>query len=665
MNKYLIIAAALSLGFTACEDVPAPYQINAGTQGTTEETVKELPYSESFSTTLGGFKSVLLSGAGAWTINYSCATATGYDNGTKITTVGSYILVSPEIALGSNPVHVSYNYILRFDKGQENQQCLITNNYTGDPTTTVWTVLKKDHTEGKDYVTFYDADIAVPDSLLGDTVRVAFYYNTPSSGSTWEVKNFSIAEGTGAAAEGSAYTPKGASGSSEGVPGAPAGDGTAASPYNVARSLSIINAGTASTEKVYIKGIVASISNIDTSYGNANYFLTDGGTTTAQLEVYRGYGFNGEKFTSTDAIKVGDTLVIQGVLTLYGGSKPQVTTGSSIVSINGETSGTGGGGSGTETPGAETGSSVTFDFAVNNFNIPTEKTKNGTYTYGDYSITLDAPDAFYFNSTSSYVILGKKGASLTFSAFDFAVSKIEVVGREGASGNVLQNIYVGDVAVSTETKGATASNTYEISPDYQAAGNQYVLRVSSAHNTQITKIVIYKADGTAGGGSTTEPTEPATTEPVAALSIDFTKGQGDWTIKDVNISTLTYVWANDTKYGMKATAYVSGTRHETESWIVSPAVTVTEGTLVFNEAANYFTDAAGLAKYTDVLVSTDDGASWNSLTVTRATTGASWTFADSNADLSAYKGRTIRLGFKYTSDTEVAGTWEIKTVEIK
>ena len=90
-------------------------------------------------------------------------------------------------------------------------------------------------------------------------------------------------------------------------------------------------------------------------------------------------------------------------------------------------------------------------------------------------------------------MLGKEGAYLTLPAFDFAVSRIDITGTSGASNAVKQNIYVGETAVSTQTLGAQGTNTYEIAADYQAAGNQYTLKVESAHNTQISKIVIYKA----------------------------------------------------------------------------------------------------------------------------------------------------------------------------
>ena len=136
---------------------------------------------------------------------------------------------------------------------------------------------------------------------------------------------------------------------------APDGDGTEISPYNVARTLEIINAGTYTSDKVYVKGIVTKIDNIDTSYGNATYFLGDTKTSKNTLEVYRGKYYNGDKFTTGNEIAVGDTIVLLGVMKNYN-LTPEIDTGSEIISINGKKSdsGTGGNeGGSTATPSGE------------------------------------------------------------------------------------------------------------------------------------------------------------------------------------------------------------------------------------------------------------------------------------------------------------------------
>lgn len=121
-----------------------------------------------------------------------------------------------------------------------------------------------------------------------------------------------------------------------------------------------------------------------------------------------------------------------------------------------------------------------------------------TFTANGVSITLAGSqgNGYYYNTTNSnYLILGKAGAYLTLPAFDFAVGKIVVEGNSGASPNVVQNIFVGENAVSTQTTGATMTNSYVIADEYQEAGNIYTLKVLSAHNTQISKIIVYNATG--------------------------------------------------------------------------------------------------------------------------------------------------------------------------
>ena len=137
---------------------------------------------------------------------------------------------------------------------------------------------------------------------------------------------------------------------------------------------------------------------------------------------------------------------------------------------------------------------VTLDFTSSaTWGIPTTGNSNtelASFTDGTYTIKLYAANNYKQNS--SYLILGKSGSYLELPAFSFDVEKIEVVGSSGASAQVKQNIYVGETAVSTETTGATGTNSYEIAEAYQAAGNVYQLKVTSNQNTQISKILIYK-----------------------------------------------------------------------------------------------------------------------------------------------------------------------------
>lgn len=154
---------------------------------------------------------------------------------------------------------------------------------------------------------------------------------------------------------------------------------------------------------------------------------------------------------------------------------------------------------------------VTLDFTSNNWGFPEKAnkgTETGNFTNGEYTIQLQALTSGYYFNADGYLLFGKKDATLTLPAFSFDVKRIEVIGREGASGSTLENIYVGDVAVSTECKGATGTNAFDIAAEYQAAGNVYALKISSTHNAQVTYIKVYStSDDIDNSGKDDEPIE--------------------------------------------------------------------------------------------------------------------------------------------------------------
>lgn len=152
---------------------------------------------------------------------------------------------------------------------------------------------------------------------------------------------------------------------------------------------------------------------------------------------------------------------------------------------------------------------VTLDFtnATKDWGInATATTKATKFTNGTY--TIEASKGF--KQSGDGVLLGKSGATLTLPAFDFAVEKIVVkknTGNSQVSPKVKQNIFVGSQAVSTQTTGADKDQTYEIKADYQKAGNIYTLKVTSSHNTQFSKIEIYKAASSSTATTVSFPKE--------------------------------------------------------------------------------------------------------------------------------------------------------------
>lgn len=196
MKKYLsfLCMAFLAVVFYSCEDVPAPYEIN--NQGGSDNTI----YKETFASSLGKWKNIVIAGEGGWKNDYSTACATGYDKTTGKTTPVTAYLVSPTISLeGVDTAHITYDYVLRYNKGNENQQIFIIDDseydITKSPADLVWTLLNNNHEETVDYNTFVSIAADIPTKFMGKKVRFAFFYNCPDNGSTWEVKNFKVLKG--------------------------------------------------------------------------------------------------------------------------------------------------------------------------------------------------------------------------------------------------------------------------------------------------------------------------------------------------------------------------------------------------------------------------------------------------------------------------------------
>ena len=121
----------------------------------------------------------------------------------------------------------------------------------------------------------------------------------------------------------------------------PAGSGTFEDPYNVSAANSFIDKGDYSGKKVYVKGIVSRVDDIDDDqfnrFHNLTYYISDDGTSAGQLEVYRGKGLGGADFAKKDDLKVGDEVIVYGELTLYGSTK-EFKQDSQLAYLNGQES---------------------------------------------------------------------------------------------------------------------------------------------------------------------------------------------------------------------------------------------------------------------------------------------------------------------------------------
>lgn len=113
------------------------------------------------------------------------------------------------------------------------------------------------------------------------------------------------------------------------------GDGTQANPLDITRALAYAKLNKKDPNTYYIKGVISQIDEVSTQYGNARYYLSNDGSTTDQLQVFRGLYLNGDKFTNPSQISVGKKVLILGTLDYYEPtSNPQVGRNSKIISIN-------------------------------------------------------------------------------------------------------------------------------------------------------------------------------------------------------------------------------------------------------------------------------------------------------------------------------------------
>lgn len=234
---------------------------------------------------------------------------------------------------------------------------------------------------------------------------------------------------------------------------------------------------------------------------------------------------------------------------------------------------------------------ITWDFTGTDWTV-----SNGYLTNGTISMSGSGAN---FKMNSGYFMLGKSGAYLNFPIFDFDVEKIEIVGTSGASASVKQNIFVDDIAVSTETEGAkNVTNTYLIATGYQSAGTQYTLKVTNAYNTQISCIKIYEK--TSSGpvaptvtldvtdikvGETTSITYPSNLSEVTFESDDedvATVGEnGVITGVGEGEATITMTWAGDDNYNEGDTEFtVSVSRHNASVTLATTTIKVGKTTSI-------------------------------------------------------------------------------------
>ena len=197
LGLLVVIAMASCSSSNNEEDIPQPGGETDTPGGENGEYINE-----TFVATFGSFSVEKVKGT-PWVIDYSSAKATGYNSDTKATTASDCYLVSKAINLSkSSGAYLQFQYILRYYTSSGSpyadlaNRVLVTDNYSGNPSTTKWTDISGTLEEGSNWDTWYDYGVNIPKEFIGkNKVVVALHYQCGEKSATWEVRRLLLKEG--------------------------------------------------------------------------------------------------------------------------------------------------------------------------------------------------------------------------------------------------------------------------------------------------------------------------------------------------------------------------------------------------------------------------------------------------------------------------------------
>ncbi len=311
-SKMMLVTMAVA-AFVACEDVPEPYDI-PGTGNNVPGTSTEIDGGTGDGTLENPFNPIAA-------LNYGNKLASGEESPT-------YMYVKGKV------VDIAEQYTTQYG----NARFTISEDGSAGNTFLAYRVLYL----GNKKFTANDKEINIGDEVI--VCGIITNYN--GTVETAQNKGFLYSlNGENRGGEPSNPTPA----------GDPKGEGTQASPYNVAAVLAYAKSvgDTESDKEVYFKGIVSEIVNeyAADNFGNATFYVSDDGTTNNQFYCYRTLYLGNSKYTSGKTqIKKGDEVIICGKVTNYKGNTPETVQNKSyLYSLNGVTDG----GGDTPQPGGE------------------------------------------------------------------------------------------------------------------------------------------------------------------------------------------------------------------------------------------------------------------------------------------------------------------------
>jgi hypothetical protein len=299
-----------------------------------------------------------------------------------------------------------------------------------------------------------------------------------------------------------------------------------------------------------------------------------------------------------------------------------------------------------------------------------------TAQMGD-SVALKATAADEFYTFSKYVVTCAEGDD-----------KGEIVVKENGkfampAGNVLVSAEFAKVKFNI-TIAESENGAVEVAEKSVAWGEEVALTIKPADGYMLDSVVVKQGDTKVevAGNKFTMPKGDVNIEAAfkAGVLVDKTflnetfATEGDFTMNNVSMDeSLSYVWKYNSDYKcMVASAFANKKAYAAESWLISPAINLsnaTTATLTFDHAAKF--QNGDWKEEFQLMVAknpseTLDATEWTKLTIPTMPTKGSWTFVSSGEiDLSDYVGEeNVRIAFRYVSTSSAADTWEVKNVKV-
>ena len=679
-KSYLLILIGVALAvITSCKKKdpvipPVPVTPGAG-------DLQTMPYTQSFATEFGTYITKNVLGDQVWTIDYSSAVMSGHVNNS-----GSHEYYENEDWLISSPVKITgvqhakavVNYAAQYQGPSDSDVVMmVSSDYTfnSDPSTATWTQLteKFANTDGW---TFTNKELNL-DAYIGQNVTVAIkFYSSTTKSRTIEIKSIKVEEGQASGGGGGqggevqnmpyvqsfandfgTYTTKDVFGdeswvidySTAKMTGYVGGENHANEDWLISSPVNVTGVEHAKLAMEYICRYFSSVNDDITFWASEDYvFDEEPNTATWQnISATLSESSNWSDWKTVELSLdeyIGKTITV-AVKYLSNETKAGTIEVKSITVEEGDVTPTP---PGPTPPGPGTGSGTADD----PYNVA-----SGIGLQGNASNVW----------TRGYIVGAVKNGLSSVSSNDDVNwtapfdSYTNVVIADDVNCHEITNCIIVNLPSGKPLRAQV--NLYD-NPDNLGK----TLAVLGTLRTYFGQAGLRDSNGTESDFVLEGyvPPTPGTT----IFSETFANGQGLFTIQDVLLpEELTYVWAYASNYScMKASAYV-GQAYATESWLVSPAIDlseVTAATLKFDQAVNYASPQGALS----MMISTDyagdvTAANWTELNLDQWPAGSNWTFMNSTADLTSFVGQTVTIAFKYTSTTSAAATWEVKNFVVE